>query len=90
MTPACGGGGKGLTKCWNRIQGQEKSTPSPNTEIGFLPHTGEVWLFPPHLPHPPPVLTSNPHIQGPILGLLDLEGRKKRQRETGIANKPLT
>ena len=69
-------------------QGREKSTP-PILRSVFYP-TQVKWGFPPHLPYPPPVLTSSPHIQGPILGLLNLEGRKKHQRETGIANKSFT
>lgn len=35
--------------------------------------------------HPPPVLTS-----GPMLGLLNLEGKKKLERESETARKPLS
>ena len=49
---------EGADKMLESDPGEGKSTPSPNTEIGFLPHTGKVRLSP--IPSPP---TASPHLQ---------------------------
>lgn len=65
----------------------EKRAP-PRTQLWFPPYTGEVQLSaasPPINLHPHPLLSLRASPPVPVLGLLNLEGNQKQERESGTA-----